>query len=423
MNSAELQTHCDNIITLLEKAVQTEVYARHFPSDTQAAIAEKKNDYFKAVKALYAPKDAPAVFENVYQEAVRQPDGIYNGTDKDGNDYTQVSYPIIAGRIVRQLNNDFLPNLPRNCWVSYEKPHVNCIGKITTARIGDPNYNVIWLEEDSDHEFKKNMVYVETDEDPSRLIYTVINPEGQLKIGQLSIYEILELSLRDRPFENPEQESVYAEITIDAGKACLKKIRPFPDMKEEDGTMDLQSKATAIIDRLVDAVYAAIYQKHTKTGLQGTALLAVNQEADERYTFYLKTVEKLYHPNPVPKIFIQIYRDAIDYAASSFSSNNYQLLRYSIRVGGILIQLNQDFVLRNKSAQQTRLIYDKLSLDKLGYALKRPLGTNTYKLISFGKHMDGLSYRVLDPQGATIEGKFTFDCLLKFLSKRNLIRK
>jgi hypothetical protein len=415
MNRETLQSHCDNIISLLEKAVQLAVSAKHFPSDNpadeQAAVQQARLTYLQTVKSLYDPEDMPAIYEQIYKKAIARPSGHSTRSDENGPYRDSIAYTINAGRIVRQLNKDFLPNQPRDCWVSYSKPHLDCIGKVTRERIGDPNYRMAWLEDSAD-DFEQNIVYLDLNKASITLTYAVIDPKGKLKAGDISFHQILELSLNDPQFINPEQESVYAEIEVDKGKVSLKKTIPFSDLKEENvRTMTLQETSTAIIDRLVDAVYAAIYAGHSKKSVRGHARTTAEKDVQERYTFYMDTVKNLYLPNPVPEVFDMIYQIAIDNPTYSITIADHKLLRYPIQVGRILTQLNHDFILTNTPS----LVYDKPYLGFRGKTLRQPLGGKNYQPISFKKHPDGLSYRVRDPQGSTKTGRLTLDHILEFL--------
>ena len=272
-----------------------------------------------------------------------------------------------------------------------------------------------WLEDSADG-FEQNVVYLDFDEASTILTYAVKDPKGKLNVGDISFHTILELSLNDPQFINPEDESVYAEIEVDKGTASLKKILPFSDLKEEnERAMTPQETSTAIIDRLVDAVYASIYVKHSKKSVRGQAPTHAEKDAQERYTFYMNTVENLYHRNHVPEVFDMTYQIAIDYPAYSVVSARHELLRYPIQIGRILTQLNHDFIPKNTPS----LVYDKPYLGFRGETLKQPLGGKNYQLISFKQHPEGLSYHVRDPQGYTKTSKLTLDHILKFLESND----
>ena len=114
MTKEILQTHCDQIIMQLEKAVQAAVYAKHFKSDnasdvqkTIEAAEQTKNNYFQTVRALYSPKDLPLIYREAYNSAISKPTGTRTRNQDDGQSNSTESYTIKAGRIIRQLNLTF----------------------------------------------------------------------------------------------------------------------------------------------------------------------------------------------------------------------------------------------------------------------------------------------------------------------------
>lgn len=414
MNTDILQSHCDSIIQLLEKAVQQAVYARHFPTDNPvAAVHQAKQDYLQAVKFLYNPKDVPPIYARIYDEAIVAPYGYDVSGDSSGYERKRIGYCINARPIVRQLNQDFLPNQPRDFWVSYRQPHTDFSGKVSKEWVGEePNYKMVWLTGPAD-DFEDNTVYLHVDQTSKAVTYTLIDPKGEVKTGDISFHEVLSLSLKDPQFINPEEEFVYAEIEINQGKVVLKNTLPFSDLKEENQrTMPLQETSTAIINRLIDAVYAAIYAEHLNKSVSG------HNDALERYNFYMNTVKRIYPSNTtVPKIFDMIYKNAIDHPTYSITNPDYELLRYPIKVGCILTQLNLDFV----STNSPQLVYDKPYLGFRGQTLCEPLGGNCYQPLSFNTQADGLSYHVRDPQGLIKTGKLTLCHILQFLQDKGQI--
>ncbi len=414
MTKEILQTHCDQIIMQLEKAVQAAVYAKHFKSDntsdvqkTIAAVKQTKNNYIQTVSALYHPKDLPLIYSEVYNSAISKPTGTRARNQDDGHSNSTESYTIKAGRIIRQLNDDFLPNQPRNSWVSYNKPHLNCVGKITNKRVGDPGYKMCWLDS-SQKATEEKTIYLDIMKDG--LFYAVLDPDNQIKTGKISLDQILGMSLQEDQFNNSENDLIYAEIEVNTSHICLKNITPFSVITEEDEhPLDLQKQCTAIIDRLIDAVYAGMYKKYLPENIDAIEGANAETDAHNRYEFYIRTVKKLYGSDPVPKKFESIYQDAIKYARFNILD---KLLRHPIKVGSILSQLNNDFVLRNQKDGIKWLSYNKPYLDFSGNTINQPIGTGVYQPIDLIKHAYGLTYRVRSPSGDIQAGKLSLDNIL-----------
>lgn len=427
MTKEILQTHCDQIITQLEKAVQAAVYAKHFKSNnasdvqkTIEAAEQTKNNYFQTAKSLYRPKDLPLLYTEVYNCAISRPTRTsYRSHDfsEDGHSHSTEAYTIKAGRIIRQLNDDFLPNQQRDSWVSYNKPHLNCVGKVTNKRVGAPDYQMRWMDGSQEAPEEKK-IYLDIMKDG--LFYAVLDPDNQIKTGKISLDRILGMSLQEDQFNNSEDDLIYAEIEVNSGHIRLKNITPFSVITEEDEQpLDLQEQCTAIIDRLINAVYAEMYRKYLPENIDAVERTNAETDAHNRYEFYIRTVKKLYGSDPIPKKFESIYQDAIHHA--SFNRLG-KLLRHPIKVGGILSQLNNDFVLINQEDGIKWLIYNKPYLDFSGNTINQPIGTGVYQPIDLIKHADGLTYRVRSPSGDIQTGKLSLDNILALVEFEHIER-
>ena len=417
MTKEALQTHCDRIIIQLEKAVQAAVYAKHFKSDSTSDIQkatdvarQTKNDYFQTLSALYSHEDLPLIYTEVYNSAISKPSGTSyssHGFSDVGHFHSTESYTIKASRIIRQLNDDFLPNQPRDSWVSYNKPHLNCIGEFTNKRVGTPDYKMCWID-GTQISLEEKKIYLDIMNDG--LFYTVLDPNDHIKTGKISLDKILSVSLQTEQFNSAEDDLIYAEIEIDSRHIRLKNTNPFSVITEEDESfVDLQEQCTAIIDRLIDAVYTEMYRKYLPENIDTVEQESAQADARNRYEFYIRTVKKLYGSDLIPQKFERIYQDAIKHATFNMQG---KLLRHPIKVGSILSQLYNDFVLKNQANGIRWLVYNKPYLDFLGNTINQPIGIGVYQPIDSIKHAKGLTYRVRSPKGDIQTGELSLDNIL-----------
>ena len=189
--------------------------------------------------------------------------------------------------------------------------------------------------------------------------------------------------------------------------------------EEDEQPLDLQEQCTAIIDRLIDAVYAEMYRKYLPENIDALEVANAETDAHNRYEFYIRTVNKLYGSELVPKKFESIYQDAIKFASFKIVG---ELLRHPIKVGGILSQLNNDFVQKNQDDGIKRLVYNKPYLDFLGNTINEPIGRGVYQPIDLIKHADGLTYRVRSPSGDIQTGKLSLDNILVLVKFEHIER-
>jgi hypothetical protein len=414
MTKEVLQTHCDQIIMKLEKAVQAALYASHLKSNSTNdiqkacdAAKDTKNDYIQTLRGLYSPKKLPKFYTNVYNVAISVPkDSEYSFHNREF--HFSESYAINASQIIRQLNEDFLPSESRDYWVSYHKPHLNFFGKVTDKRVSAASYKLCWSKE-AQVLFEKKTIYLDIMN--NGLFYTVFDHSDDRRAGKISFNKILNLSLQGKPFENTEDALVYAEIKIDA-KPIL-----FSVMTEDELFVDTQEQCTAIIDRLIDAVYAEIYREYLPQTTDTTQQEDAQVDACNRYKFYIGTVERLYNSEQIPEIFKWIYEDAIKHANVNVTGN---LIRHPIKIGRILSQLNNDFVLKNQTNNIRWLVYNKPYLDFQGNIINQAIGIGIYQPIDFNKHANGLTYRVKNPKGDIQTGELSLDNILALINCKYL---
>lgn len=409
-----LQAHCDQIIVQLEKAVQAAVYAKHFTSDNtrdiQTAVEAAKQtkvNYFQTVKDLYGTKEMPRIYSRVYDLAISESTETrrhYN----NGYSQSTEAYKIKAGWIIRRLNHDFLPHQSRDLWISYNQAHLNCVGNITNACVGTPNYKINW-QNDGQDALEDKTLYLTIEKDG--LLYRVLDPDNKPQAGKISLEEILATSLQSKHFNGSENALVYAEIQIDTHCIQLKNTHVFSEISDNNQqSIALQEQCTLIIDRLIDAVYAEMFRKYLPAHIAAIERDAAQNEAKKRYAFYMRTVETLYGSASIPLKFEDIYKDAIQRASFNIRG---ELLRHPIRIGAILSQLNHDFVLKNNQSGKIRwLVYNKPYLNFHGNTINKPIGAGLYQLTQSEKRVDGLNYQVLCPNGDISTGKLSLDKIL-----------
>jgi hypothetical protein len=404
-----LQQHCDEIIKCLEEAVQAMVYAKRFNidnptqqqrADEAARAAEKR--YFDVLKSLYSPQAVPPIYTKVYKS-------VHRSSTSRREDFTSESYSISADKIIRQLNDDFLPGLARDFWVSYKKPHLNYLGKFSSEAVGLPNYKISWVDGEP-AECEEKTIYLDMQGDG--LFYTVLDRSKTKRTGKISLDAMLNLSLEDH--SNPEEDLIYVQIEVDSEQISLNNLTSFSTLTEqEEQSRDLQEQSTAIMDRLVDAIYTELYRKYLPKNTSLHERTKAETNARDRYAFYLRTVANLYAPNPVPEVFKRIYDETV---RQRLIVTNGNLLRYYIRLGFILSQLNNDFVLKRQDIDRQWLVYNRPYYDVHGDIVSdRPLDKGVYQLISCAPQEDGLTYGVRSPKGEDKTCHLSLDNILSLV--------
>lgn len=246
-----LERHCDQIITALEKAVQAAVYAKHFTSDNardrQTVVEATKltqANYYQSVSNLYKTKPVPPLFNRVYALAISNPTETCCHNHAG---YPQLSegYKIQAGLIVRQLNRDFLPNHPPYLWISYNQPHLNCLGNISNERVGAPNYQLNW-ENNWKDVWEEKTIYLTIEK--KGLLYRVLDLDHKAQTGRISLEKILANATQTK------HSNIRACANTPIETHCIHLNNTHAFYKSTDNNLE-SIDLTIIIKKLVDGLH------------------------------------------------------------------------------------------------------------------------------------------------------------------------
>lgn len=418
LNKDQLQAHCDQIILHLEHAVNACVYVKNFKKKgdahevllAQKAAKKARERYLETVQALYGDKEYPKLFLEIYQSAIAKPWGIHEQTSSDGSSRHQEFYQIQVSEIIQELNQDVFPEEPES-WVFYDKPHLNFNGEVTYDPVGEEKFKIVWLDPATEA-FEAQTIYLEIVD--HQLVYAYLDEAFHLKKGSISEAESVVLTMSAEEFNQREQGLVYAEIQKSDHQIYLKSAMPISELPEGEEVLhgDLQEQATALIDQLIEAVYAALYQKYLPKNIDVKEVLHTQKEAMRRYQRYMDNLARLYDPHAVPQIYERIYQNAIKFANFNYLD---EILRHPIKVGDLMAQLNHDFLLKNKENGLKWLFYHKPYLDFGGNIIHEPIRSGLFQFMDFKKKPNGIRYHLMNPQFEVKPGFLSFKRILRHI--------